>query len=140
MTEAYNSLATLLSTRWEEACSIFPELQHFSPTWEIGESEHFKQTRGFATTTTDGTFFHLKLAEKILVCPLQRQDAIVRHEIGHIVDFSRVEVPPGLPFTAERRADAIAEMIWGDTIRYDAEGVQTLNPTGVAPRPEYLGL
>jgi hypothetical protein len=112
---------------------------------EMGGSAHFEKERGYATTMVlGGDRFHLRIAERFLTAPLSRQDAVVRHEIGHIIDFS---VPgwwleqsiPALPTTPERRADRIAAWIWGAVIGYDTEDVQTLFG-GVAPRPEHLGL
>jgi hypothetical protein len=112
---------------------------------EMGGSKHFETARGYATTLVlGGDRFHLRIAEKFLRADLNRQDAILRHEIGHIVDFS---VPPHvlagwcpeLSATPERKADEIATWLWGDPIFYDTEDVQSLRP-GITPRPERLGL
>lgn len=112
---------------------------------ELGGSDHFESARGYATTLVlGGDRFHLRIAERFLSANLDRQDAIIRHEIGHIVDFS---LPPhvlagwwpNLVSTPERRADQIAACIWGDVIRYDDEDIQTLL-AGAFPRPKRLGL
>jgi hypothetical protein len=119
----------------------------FSPvlSLEMGGSSHFASPRGYATTLVmGGDRFHIRVADKFLQASLERQDAILRHEIGHLVDFS---VPSHflsstiahLPETPERRADAIATWLWGDLIRYDEDDVQTL-ASGTSPRPERLGL
>lgn len=75
-------------------------------------------------------------------------DAVIRHELGHVLDFfvfgqdledwARAR-GVDLPYTAERRADAIALALWGDVILYDDELVQSLTQ-GVTPRPTILGL
>ncbi len=69
--------------------------------------------------------------------------ALIRHELGHAVEalyaYSTVERRIGVPvLTPERYADAVARGIWGDTIRYDPDDVQTLGQ-GVSPRPRRLG-
>ena len=70
--------------------------------------------------------------------------ALIRHELGHAVEalysYSTVQRRIGVPIlTPERYADAVAQEIWGDTIRYDADDVQTLGE-GVSPRPRRLGI
>lgn len=133
-------LGQLLQERWTEAVTRFPYLSTLNPGWTFGESPHFAIPRGYATTVIDGQVIYLKLASKILEAPMSRVDAIVRHEIGHMVDYSGLaDLPETLPTTPERRADAIAELIWGEPIRYDTEFVQTLGD-GVTPRPDHLGL
>jgi hypothetical protein len=116
---------------------------------QMGGSAHFDSPRGYATTTVyGGGRFHLKVADRFLEAELSVQDAIVRHEIGHIVDFSSdaeqldvwarargVELAP----SRELRADGIAEAIWGGRIYYNESDVQTLF-SGTSPRPERLGL
>ena len=135
-----HTLAELLAQRWAEAVAAFPPLKTLQTGWVFGESLHFTSPRGYAVSVFDGPVCYLKFALKILDAPLHRVDAIVRHEIGHLVDFSGlIELPPSLPTTPERRADSIAELIWGQTIKYDAEFVQTLEE-GTNPRPEHLGL
>jgi len=54
--------------------------------------------------------------------------------------YSTVERRLGVPIlTPERYADAVAQGIWGDTILYDDEDVQSLSE-GVTLRPRRLGL
>lgn len=137
MTEV--DLGHLLVTRWNEACEKIPDLNQVSPTYAFGTSKHFESDRGFATTIFNGSWFHVNLSSKLLQQDLSRIDAILRHEIGHIVDLAQIELPPGLPPTLERRADSIAELIWGQTILYDTDHVQSL-VSGISPRPEFLGL
>jgi hypothetical protein len=75
-------------------------------------------------------------------------DGIVRHELGHVVDLCFPEAAVDqwaerhgvqLPKTDERRADAIAELLWKEPIRYDKDLVQSTRE-GVTPRPRHLGL
>ena len=74
----------------------------------------------------------------------QQREALLRHELAHAIEFAAgrsavidaYALPPWLG--PERRADAIAEAVWGDPIRYDAVDVQTLGD-GATPRPRRLG-
>lgn len=80
-----------------------------------------------------------------------RIEAVLLHEFGHAMDFL---VPsarlPDLPSCwkadpharkqgTERRADALAEGLWGVKIRYDTDTVQALR-CGCYPRPLALGV
>lgn len=85
----------------------------------------------------------LGVAPKLNKQSEDRIRALIRHELGHAVEalyaYSTVERRIGVPIlTPERYADAVARGIWGDTIRYDADDVQTLG-RGVSPRPRRLG-
>jgi hypothetical protein len=140
--EAVQQLFSLRLWQAQQKCSPYLTPQM---SMEMGGSAHFATARGYATTLVlGGDRFHLRIAEKFLQADLDRQDAILRHEIGHIIDFS---VPPhvlqlwcpDLAETPERKADQIAGWIWGSPIFYDAKDVQTLRP-GISPRPERLGL
>lgn len=76
-------------------------------------------------------------------------DAILMHELGHAVDFvigakemRALLYAEGIGaerLGPERRADAFAELLWGQVIRYDANDVQTFS-VGISPRPRRLGL
>lgn len=120
---------------------------YFNPSvsLEMGGSSHFDKERGYATTLVmGGDRFHLRFAERFLSASLERQEGVVRHEVGHIIDFSvppwwLEQTIPHLPTTPERRADRIAAWVWGGVIGYDTEDVQTILG-GTAPRPERLGL
>ena len=138
-------LQRMFSYRLWQACQRCVPFLNPQMSMEMGGSDHFNAPRGYATTLVmGGDRFHLRVAEKFLSADLARQDAILRHEIGHIVDFSvpsatLLEWCPGISTTPERRADEIAAWLWGNRINYDAEDIQTLRD-GVHPRPERLGL
>jgi hypothetical protein len=141
-----DELQALIAERWGDTWkSLGVMVEGAEVTWAVGESEHFRSARGFATTSYyGGSRCHLKFAEKALALPRPKLDAILRHEIGHVVDFI---TPPDqlnshlldLPSTRERRADAIALHIWGSPIYYGADLVQTTQE-GLTPRPKTLGL
>jgi hypothetical protein len=145
------TLQDVLDARWTEALEVLgavwtpPEI-----AWGFGESDHFASARGFATTVIYGPAkFHLKFAQKVVHAPPPRLDALVRHELGHVIDYGTERTALDtwaasrgvvLPDTPERRADAVCEAVWGAPIFYDEEDVQTVLPGGVRPRPERLGL
>jgi hypothetical protein len=140
----------LLTLRWSEACrAVGLDPQSIRITWDVGDYPHFQQPRGYAVAMNNGNdTYHLLFAEKILRAPNHRADGLVRHEIGHILDFlfeprelDRWAVERGvkLPSTPERRADSIAEAVWGQKLKYDADTVQSTR-YGSSPRPTHLGL
>jgi hypothetical protein len=142
--------AQLLSCRWIEAQHAVGIPGHVRLSWEITpDYPHFKKKRGYGVTFYDGKpACHMAYAPKILSADITRADAIVRHEIGHVIDMctdkgalNRWARSRGvrLAKTAERRADAIAHAIWGEPLRYDRDLVQNTT-TGVYPRPYHLGL
>ena len=143
------AVQSLVLARLREACDSFGGQFRPQLTMQMGGSAHFDSPRGYATTTVyGGGRFHLKVADRFLEAELSVQDAIVRHEIGHIVDFSTESAPLNawaegrgieLASTREQRADGIAEAIWGGRIYYNESDVQTL-VSGTSPRPERLGL
>ena len=141
----------LVSARWNEmrAAMGIPE-GAVQLSMEVSDSSpHFKKKRGFAVCYWKGdNICHLAFAPKIERSPKHRADAIVRHELGHVVDFIYTEKSLDgwaaergirLPHTPERRADAIALAVWGEPIRYDKDLVQSTH-YGVNIRPEHLGL
>lgn len=141
----------LVAKRWEEAA----EAVGFDPAkvdliWGVGGGyPHFKTKRGFGVTFWDGKPpCRLLFARKLLNSPFHRQDGIVRHELGHVVDmvFGKKRIDKwalergvALAKTDERRADDIALAIWGEPILYDRDLVQSTR-YGESPRPRFLGL
>jgi len=121
-------------------------------TSEIGDYAHFHTARGFGVTfqQAHGQPCCVRLAAKLAEASKCRQDGIIRHELGHVVDLSfpgdvldrwalsrGVKLPP--KSQGEIRADAIAEAIWLQTLRYDDATVQNVCE-GVMRRPAHLGL
>jgi hypothetical protein len=97
-------------------------------------------------TFIEGTRCHMRYADKCLTSPIHRVDAIIRHELGHVLD---AQVKPAaldrwargrgveLMHTPELRADGIAQAVWGTPIRYDKDTVQSTRK-GRAFRPPHL--
>lgn len=156
--KARGEFTALLNRRWAEmqnALGLAPG--RIRLTWELTpDYPHFHTPRGFGVTFHNPGVMacHLAFAPKILApayANRKRQDGIIRHELGHVVDFC---VSPGsldrwarrrgvtLPRTPERRADAIAHAVWGKPIRYDRHlMVQTTAQKDTSPRrPTKLGL
>ncbi len=127
---------------------MFTSLEAIPVRAEEGHSDHFASERGCAVTRSTPQGWVIVFAEKMRNMPDATVDAVVRHEIGHLMDFS---IPTDfldelarsrgmiLPSTLERRADALAEWLWGDRLYYDDRLIQTL-AGGTSPRPESLGL
>lgn len=136
---------------------------HLPVTWEYGHYKHFCSPRGFGVT-----FCHesprrcvMRYSRKLQGAPAERIEGVVRHEMGHVLDWlyepdsldelARIN---GLTLarTQERRADDIARLVWGTPIFYDHLDVQAVplrrreggrsNPQRKWkwPRPTYLGL
>ena len=115
----------------------------------FGQTKAMKRGRSFAWTGIDpdrGVYVeaNVRLARE----PADRQEAILRHEMGHVVDFlysrddvaARLALPEGWrawPARPEKYADAVAEAIFGDRILYDDASIQTLR-VGTWPRPGHL--
>jgi len=144
------TLQALLDARWTALLdALGPSWTPPGISWGYGASPHFESARGFATTLViSPTVFYLKFAEKVAHEPPTRMDALVRHELGHVLDFSTDATVLNdwalgrgvrLPDTPERRADALCEAVWGEPIFYDEQDVQTLT-AGARPRPARLGL
>jgi hypothetical protein len=143
--------AQLLSSRWVEAQQRLGIPGQIRLSWEITDDyPHFKTKRGYGVTMWDGKpACHMGYASKILHADHKRADGIVRHEIGHVMDLC---LPAGaldqwaasqgvqLPKTVERRADAIAEAIWGEPLSYDKADLVQTTGKGHCPRPKHLGL
>jgi hypothetical protein len=114
---------------------------------ELRLNEHAgRGHRQFAWCEYDEETGHcvIAVASKLEEADGDRVQAIIRHELGHALDFLygrkalERKFRGSLPVGPERRADLIAQLVFGDIIRYDREDVQTLDANGVFPRPHYL--
>lgn len=74
---------------------------------------------------------HVYVLQRALDLPRENLLALLRHELGHLVDPQRHA--PG----SEQRADDLAAHFGGALIRYDDHGIQTVGP-GRYPRPPEL--
>lgn len=123
---------TLFEKRRQHAVSTQPGLQVSA---QIGDPSEFPKPRDYAYSAWDGEQALIVFAPKILRANQARQDALIRHELGHALLQSA-----GLDHS-ERECDAVAERIFGDKIYYDSDDVQTLNSRvagATRPRPSYL--
>lgn len=126
-------------------------------TFGIGPSHLYPKGRNYAfymepqyavDIGADGRTGVILVAPRMLEATKDRAEAILRHEFGHAMDLQATKVPQvcerlsvdPLCFRrgGERRADALAESLWGTPIRYDDCTVQSLKH-GVTPRPLLLG-
>jgi len=141
----------LLTQRWEDACRAVRLPREEFLTWDIGDYPHFHSARGYAVMIPlpGNRKCHLRFAAKILQASVPRQDGLIRHELGHVLDtlipgealdhWAAGHAKIFLPKTPERRADSIAEAVWGTKLGYDQDTVQTTG-RGTSPRPAHLGL
>ncbi len=118
----------------------------------LGESDEFPMPRNMAFCThrshdSGQEDIAIVIAPKLLRGNRDRVQAILRHELAHAIEFHLGENEvrrlarfdgETLPRGPERRADRVAEIIWGDPIHYDEILVQTL-ARGTRPRPQHLG-
>lgn len=121
-------------------------------TWDVGDYAHFKTPRGFGVTFRDfpGAVCHIRLSKKLLRSPQHRQDGIIRHELGHVIDltFPAREVTSwaasrGVRLAPQKhgelRADDIAHAVWLEPLRYEKPLFVQSTKKGVCPRPAHLG-
>lgn len=92
----------------------------------------------------DGHPIAIAFAPKAARLPKAQLVGLMRHEMGHALEYrfgvKELERRLGrkLPDMVERRADAIAEAVWGEPIVYDEKLVQCVGVPGVRPRPAHL--
>jgi hypothetical protein len=124
----------------------------FSVPLHLGEPTLYPAKRNMAFCAygagDNGDEIIIFVAPKLLKGPPERIEAILRHELAHAIEFHMGEPElrtwaksqgKTLPSGMERRADSVAEILWGDPIYYDEILVQTLD-RGIRPRPKHLGL
>lgn len=145
-----HELESLLLRRWHEVqVALSPLLDTARLEWAFADTDMLRVPRRYASTIGDGgNVCRVQFPQKALTASFDRMDAVIRHELGHVVDIILFQpdlegwaLAHGvwLPSTPERKADALAALLWGQTIYYDNELIQTLLP-GIHPRPESLGL
>lgn len=91
----------------------------------------------------DGDPMVIAFAPKARTLGMANLRGLMRHEFGHALEYrygvAELERRLGkLPETVERRADVIAERVWGDPIVYDEHLVQCVGKNGTHPRPRHL--
>lgn len=122
---------------------------HLDVLFMLGNKGTFPNARDYAyCSQLDHDTCLIVVAPKMKKASDDRCEAVIKHEIGHAIDFllPQNEVDSALlergltPIhTPERRADQIAEFTYNEPIYYDDETVQSLSG-GQRPRPSYLGL
>lgn len=133
-------VAAIFAEERGQAVQVFPRLSRV--ILEKSKAAGRGGARQFAYF--DYRDYVLGVAPKLNKQSDDRIRALIRHELGHAVEalysYSTVQRRIGVPIlTPERYADAVAQGIWGDTILYDDEDVQSLSE-GVTLRPRRLGL
>ena len=129
---------------------LLKDARFFSPRLEVellvGKDQEFPQERDYAycALNNDGSI-EVVVAPDFEDLSEDNQEALLRHELAHALEFELGEkrihylFGPILSRSVERRADEVAELIWGDPILYGSDDIQTLEE-GEYPRPARLGL
>lgn len=99
---------------------------------QVGPYAEFPQDRDHAYTEP-GDPVRVVVAPRMLLASTDRQEAVLRHELGHV----GMGVQGRWEDHDEQDADTLAQLVWSDPIRYDGANVQSLC-TGVHPRPAHL--
>ena len=99
--------------------------------------------RHFAYCKHVGSKISISFAPEAEDLPEHNVMGLMAHEFGHAIDFrygkAALEKRLGsLPRDVEERADAIANKVFGITIRYDKHLVQCVSCKGTTPRPKGL--
>lgn len=129
---------TVLARRFPD----FGELQLHHDEDAASDNGHgSKRQFGFCTTKAP---FAISFAAKIEKLPEKYINGLMRHEMGHAIDFRygkdlERRLGARLPSGRERRADAIAEAVFGAPIEYGEHLIQCIDCDGVSPRPRRLG-
>jgi len=108
------------------------------------DQKSFKKFRQVAYAVRDRSGLRVAVSPRLESMPKSVITGVMAHELGHIVDFAVAQEGlkqsyGRLPETPERRADAIAERLFGLKISYDKYDLETTGP-GTRPRPKHLGL
>ncbi len=92
----------------------------------------------------DGKPIRIAFAAKTEGLPVANIRGLVAHEFGHALDYRYGKdlgrmLGRRLPEGVERRADAIAKAVFGNTIKYDERDIQCVRCEGAEKRPRRLG-
>ena len=101
----------------------------FRPRLYIGNSVEFPEARNFAYCSDT---LIIVVAPKMVKSANHRIEGVLAHELGHAINFYL-----GNYRHSECAADDMAERIFGKTIFYDRDTVQS-TAHGMSPRPHFL--
>lgn len=131
---------------FDEVAEQFPDVG----TIELHEDEAAGSDNGAGAARQfayckDGDPIVIAFAPKAAQLPVSNLRGLMRHEFGHAleyrygVDALQRHFGISLPSMVEHRADVIAELVWGEPIRYDREDVQCVGVAGAKHRrPAHL--
>lgn len=92
----------------------------------------------------DGKPIRVAFAAKTEKLPVANIRGLMAHEFGHALDYRYGDklgkmLGQRLPAGVERRADAVAQAVFGKTIKYDSRDIQCVACRGKSARPRRLG-
>jgi hypothetical protein len=136
--ECFDECFDVLSRQFPD----FGELELHHDEAAGGDNGHGSE-RQFGFCTVDPPF-QISFAQKIEGLPDKYIRGLMRHEMGHALDHRYGTQLPKLlgkrlPESVERRADMIAEHVFGDPVRYGDLDVQCVQCEGKPRRPRRLG-
>lgn len=131
----------------------FDEVENHFPDFGVIELHHDERAGEDNGSGSDRQFgyctetrpIRIAFASKIETMPQANIDGLMAHEFGHALDhrYGKRELERmlkcRLPDGVERRADAIAEAVFGRIVKYDGADVQCVSCSGASPRPRRLG-
>jgi hypothetical protein len=104
-----------------------------SLTLRVGHPDDYPSARSYAYC--ESSPLRISVAPRLEAAPIDRIEGVLRHELGHAILFAAGYIDA--PAHTERRADTVARTVFGRTIRYDADDVQSTR-YGKSPRPSHL--
>jgi len=132
---------------------LFDQLEEQFPDFGVLELHHDEAAGGdnghgaerqFGFCTVDPPF-RISFAAKIEDLPDAYIEGLCAHEMGHAIDHRygvkelQQRLGRRLPKSVERRADKIAEYVFGNPIRYGKLDIQCVHCQGKQRRPKKLG-
>lgn len=129
----------------------FDRIEELFPDFGDAELHHDKRAGADNGAGSERQFAYCKDGDPMVIAfalkaeklPEANLRGLMRHEFGHALEYRygvrELQRRFGrLPEKVERRADVIAERVWGEPIVYDESLVQCVGVEGIPRRPRHL--
>lgn len=139
-------VSAVFDEAFDEVAEQFPDVG----TIELHEDEAAGADNGAGSERQfayckDGDPIVVAFAPKAERLPESHLRGLMRHEFGHALEYRygvaalQRHFGVSLPSKVERRADVIAELVWGQPVQYDGANVQCVGVAGAkSRRPSHL--